>query len=135
MDDEFGQREIGTLYNLAMMTRVDELNDEKHMNMTYVEFLEGIGRIADRLKLPPVIEEGSEQLREFDKVLKSIEVRRKSMVLPTPLSKKIETFIYMMSMSCLSREHNIVLRKQILKLHMTKKEAIILSSDEYTSSD
>ena len=72
VSDEFGQREIGTLYNLAMMTRVDELNEDKHMNMMYVEFLEGIGRVANRLKLPQLVNDETYKIRNYDSFLKSV---------------------------------------------------------------
>lgn len=74
VNEEFGQREIGTLYNLAMMTRVDELNEDKHMNMTYVEFLEGIGRVANRLKLPQVINDDTQKVRNYDSFMKTVRI-------------------------------------------------------------
>jgi len=48
VDDTFGAREIGTLFNVAMMTQVDELKTERHCKMVFVEFLEAIARVADR---------------------------------------------------------------------------------------
>lgn len=48
VDDTFGAREIGTLFNTAMMTQVDELKTERHCRMAFVEFLEAIARVADR---------------------------------------------------------------------------------------
>ena len=74
VNDEFGQREIGSLYNLAMMTRVDELNEDRHMNMTFVEFLEGIGRVAHRLKLPQLINDETLKVRNYDSFLKSVRI-------------------------------------------------------------
>ena len=32
-----------------MMTRVDELSSEQHVNMTLVEFLEALARLADKM--------------------------------------------------------------------------------------
>lgn len=71
VNEDFGQREIGSLYNLAMMTRMDELDQDMHINMRYVEFLEAIGRVANRLKLPELINE-SGKLREYSSILKTV---------------------------------------------------------------
>lgn len=30
VDDNFGAREIGVIYNLSMMTQVDEINKDRH---------------------------------------------------------------------------------------------------------
>jgi len=72
VNDDFGQREIGTLYRLAMMTRINELDEDKHMNMTYVEFIEAIGRLAERLKLPMLVEEGSNKVKNYDSILQTV---------------------------------------------------------------
>ena len=49
IDDNFGAREIGTIFNLAMMTQVDEIYKDRHMQMVFVEFLEALGRVAERV--------------------------------------------------------------------------------------
>lgn len=100
-----------------MMQRLDELDDDKHMNMTFVEFLEGIARVAEKLKLPPIIEKSEQDVIKYDKIMKSIESRRKSIITSASLTQKIETFIYMMSIACLPREHNVILSKQIVKFY------------------
>jgi len=72
VNDDFGQREIGSIFNLAMMTRVDELTQEKHMNMSYVEFLEAIGRISQRLKLPSLIDEDTGNIKDYESIIKTV---------------------------------------------------------------
>ena len=72
VNDDFGQREIGSIFNLAMMTRVDELAQEKHMNMSYVEFLEAIGRISQRLKLPSLIDEDTGNIKDYESIIKTV---------------------------------------------------------------
>lgn len=49
VDDNFGAREIGTIFNLSMMTQVDEIKKERHCRMSFVEFLEAMCRVADRV--------------------------------------------------------------------------------------
>jgi hypothetical protein len=42
-------REIGTLFNLSMMSQVDEIFSERHCQMSFIEFVEAICRVADRV--------------------------------------------------------------------------------------
>lgn len=49
VDDTFGAREIGVIYNVSMMTQVDEINKERHTRMQFVEFVEALSRVADRV--------------------------------------------------------------------------------------
>jgi hypothetical protein len=35
------------MYALAMMTQVDELEQDRHMNMAFCEFVEGFVRVAE----------------------------------------------------------------------------------------
>ena len=43
----FGTRDIGSHFNLAMQTQIDEVYSRKHMEMTLLEFKEALARIAD----------------------------------------------------------------------------------------
>ena len=38
-----GSGEVGAIYNVSMMTHIDELKREKHMQMGILEFMEAIG--------------------------------------------------------------------------------------------
>ncbi len=49
VDENFGSREIGILYNLAMFTQVDEIESDRHTKMGMDEFIDAVGRVADRL--------------------------------------------------------------------------------------
>lgn len=49
VDDNFGAREIGVIYNISMMTQMDEINKERHVRMNFSEFVEAIFRVADRV--------------------------------------------------------------------------------------
>ena len=53
VDDNFGTREIGPMFNLAMMTQKNELDYDRHFNMTMPEFIEAIARVADKLSHLP----------------------------------------------------------------------------------
>ena len=52
VDDNFGAREINPLYTLSMMTQKNEIDNDKHVNMIFTEFIEAIGRVADKITIP-----------------------------------------------------------------------------------
>jgi len=51
IDENFGVREAGPIFNVSLMTNRKELETEKHLNMSFVEFLESLARVADKLNL------------------------------------------------------------------------------------
>ena len=53
VDETFSTRDIGTIFNLSMMTQVDEIHSERHLQMQFLEFVEAICRIADRVIVSP----------------------------------------------------------------------------------
>ena len=48
LDETFGQREVGIQFNLAMMTQVNEIDNDRHIKMSITEFIDAFGRIADK---------------------------------------------------------------------------------------
>ena len=40
-----------------MMTQVDELDQDRHMNMTFCEFMEAIVRVAENVAIPHLIDD------------------------------------------------------------------------------
>lgn len=98
VDDTFGQREISVLYNLAMMTQKNELENDRHLNMIFVEFIEATGRVADKLSLPPLIDE-SEELDPGESLTKNLSRRMKKSYPNVGLDSKIETLIFLMGKS------------------------------------
>lgn len=67
LDDVFGQRELNIQFNLAMMTSVPELDTDRHVKMSIVEFIDVFGRIADKINvtMSPDALVGPEDLIEF----------------------------------------------------------------------
>jgi len=86
VNDDFGQREINPIFNCSMMTQKDELNSDKHINMTLVEFIEAIGRMAEKVNCPIPFEYMELMLQEF------VEENPKYKENP-PLHYKIEALI------------------------------------------
>jgi hypothetical protein len=46
INDKFTTNKVNFAFNLAMMTQVNELDLDRHCQMTFVEFLEALGRVA-----------------------------------------------------------------------------------------
>lgn len=118
LDDSFGSREIGPLFNLSMMTQKNELDFEKHYNMITVEFIEAIARVADKLNnLPDFFPELPSQ-NKFK------------------LDKKIESFLFVLMRNCLPKSTGEVLEKQIRKAieeenNQPKKTKFAISDRKY----
>ena len=83
VDDTFGSREINPLFNLSMMTQKNELDFDKHFNMTLTEFIEALGRVADKLS----------NLNDFFPEMPSVN--------PYNLDKKIESLLMILNRTCL----------------------------------
>jgi len=59
INDKFKNRDIDVCYNLAMMTRMDELGKDQHLRMSFAEFLEAEARVANQAMHPePWLEDG-----------------------------------------------------------------------------
>ena len=53
INDGLAQRELSLIFNLSMITRVDELNSERHLNAQPLEFMEMFCRLANEASFPP----------------------------------------------------------------------------------
>lgn len=40
-----------------MMTQIDEIDSDRHMNMSFCEFMEGLARVAENLAIPNLVED------------------------------------------------------------------------------
>lgn len=65
--ESFGTREIGIHFNLSKMTEVNEVDNDKHMKMQFVEFIEALGRIAEKLNIESLRAKFGVQEEEEDK--------------------------------------------------------------------
>lgn len=71
INEGFPAREIDMVFNLAMTTQIDELNKDRHFQMSFVEFLEAITRVAGAAKFPtPVV--GNLEMQSFVEVPREI---------------------------------------------------------------
>ncbi|KAL4468590.1 hypothetical protein ABPG74_005093 [Tetrahymena malaccensis] len=48
LNETFTERDILIAFNLSMMIQVDEVNNNKFINMSFVEFLEALSRVAEK---------------------------------------------------------------------------------------
>ena len=107
LNDRFANRDILVCFNLAMQTRVDEVNSDKHLKMAFVEFLEAVARAADYLSFPPPTqiikdmykkmwktkqEDVEEDKKEVGEVEEDVEMSEEELI-HQPISKKIENIL------------------------------------------
>ena len=125
VNDSFGQREIGTLFNLSMMTQKNELDNDKHFNMILVEFIEATGRVADKLYIPPLVDEDEpeEEKDPNESFYDNFQRRLKKNYQNIGLDYKIETLIYLMAKYCLKKPDIEIMEKSVQKFYEEKRTA------------
>ncbi|CAI2365652.1 unnamed protein product [Moneuplotes crassus] len=96
VSDDFGQREISPIFNCSMMTQKDELESDRHINMTLIEFIEAIGRLAYKIKLPIPF--------EYLNLIFDEMVNENTSMENQPLFISIETLIVQMIKCCLKKD-------------------------------
>jgi len=89
--DNFGSKNVAVHYTLAMMTRVDEVEEDKHINMTFTEFIEAIGRVAEAIEVPHP--EDDEVPDEPDEITPGMRAEWKN----RPLKYKIEVLLLILA--------------------------------------
>ena len=52
VDKDIAERDLGLTFNLSMMSQVDELRNNKIFEMNFVEFIELMCRLAEKISLP-----------------------------------------------------------------------------------
>jgi len=53
-DDLFSERDVTVCFNYAIETEVDELENDRHLEMGFVEFVEAFSRIAEKFSPIPM---------------------------------------------------------------------------------
>eukprot|EP00347_Sterkiella_histriomuscorum_P020671 403336916 len=95
VNDLFGQRDTSVAFNLAMMTQVNELDSERHLQATFIEFLEAFSRVAEQAALEPLYQAKHEN-DEYKEM--SVENRKKQL-----LHIKIENTLPFIMKNCCKR--------------------------------
>jgi hypothetical protein len=103
VDEHFGTREIGILFNLAMYTQVDEIDEERHTKMHLDEFIDALGRVADRLAVASPYD--AEKLD-------------KATLAELPTHHKLKNFIEILMKATLSKEYVEMAENKILCLSL-----------------
>ena len=78
------------------MTQVDEIDKDRHINMILVEFIEALIRVADKLEIPHVIDDG------LDPRLDEISAAHKAKFGARSLPEKVESFVLLLMKTHLS---------------------------------
>ena len=100
LSDNFGAKQIASQWNLSIMTQVDEIDNDRHLNMTFVEFLEALVRVAERLEIPSLVDdEGVTVNDDIDQETRDIYAKR-------DLPKKVESLILFLIKVHRPRDYN-----------------------------
>ena len=75
--EKFPARELDGCFVLAMMVQVDELFEKKHVEMTFVEFLEAFCRVSWYIQARNQDKEKEQSFSEFSKVGIEVELKEK----------------------------------------------------------
>lgn len=107
------------------MTQTNELEYDRHFNMYLAEFIEATGRVADKLFLPPLIDEDEkdEEKEPGESFTENIKRRWRKPYPNLALDYKIETLIYLMAKSCLKKPDIEIMEKSVQKFYDEKKNA------------
>jgi hypothetical protein len=54
IDDKFVGRDCNISFNASMMTQVNELDKDRHLKATFIEFLEAFARACDKISMGPL---------------------------------------------------------------------------------
>ena len=52
LSEKFGSKQLAIYYNISMMTQLDEIEQDRHLNMTFSEFIEAIVRVSEKIEIP-----------------------------------------------------------------------------------
>lgn len=99
LNDKFSVNQVTSLWNLSMMTQVDEISNERHLQMNFIEFIEAICRVADKLSFPDVL---SEYLEKKDPAYVPSTLPFDS---KAPLADKIESFLLLCARMCFTQAY------------------------------
>ncbi|CDW87404.1 UNKNOWN [Stylonychia lemnae] len=142
IDDNFGAREIGIIFNLSMMTQVDEINKERHTQMQFIEFVEALSRVAERVMIPiPSFYDNDElkssiespTLRERQFAQSSLKEKQQSLTplhkslnvqgnKEYPLEKKFQDYINRICALCMGEEYAYNYKRKIERQETLRKK-------------
>ena len=102
-------RDVPVIFYQSMMTRVDELSEESHINMSFVEFLEAIARIADKTIVRSEVSKCIDMVREH-LLSRADDRNRNRQITPEQMNRislaiKIHLTISKMVLNCMSQEY------------------------------
>ena len=100
VNDIFGTRDAAYCFNMAMMTQMNDVDNDRHLQGQFIEFLEAFCRAADLAAFPPLPQTKINANGEEETVTRSLTVdqRRKQ-----PLHVKIENVLPYLCKNCCKR--------------------------------
>ena len=98
-----------------MMTQIDEIESDKHLNMTFVEFIEALVRVAERLEIPNLID---------DEITDEIEEAQRMVFAKRDLPKKVESLMLFLIKAYKPKEY-----KKHVQMVQECKEKMVWAND------
>lgn len=98
---DMGRSEILTFWNLSMYTQVDELSNERHLQMRFDEFMEAVCRVAEKTAIPNFFSD--QQYKNLEEYLTRASPQDQQKNKKKPLHEKIEAFLILMGRTCLPK--------------------------------
>ena len=97
------------------MTQIDEIESDKHLNMTFVEFIEALVRVAERLEIPNLID---------DEITEEIEESQRIIFAKRDLPKKVESLMLFLIKTYKPKEY-----KKHIQMVQECKEKMVWAND------
>ena len=89
-----------------MMTQVDELNSERHLQMSISEFIEAVCRVADKAVIPNFFRDT--EYKSLDDFLSKSGESHLQKLKSRPIHEKIEAYLILLGRQCLPRVVQLV---------------------------
>jgi hypothetical protein len=122
VEKELTEREIANIFNVSIMTQVDELYTGRIFEMNYVEYLEVLGRLADKVSLCSLYYKEEEEIANCPKAERDEQ----------PLCLKIEALLVKL-MNTVVPWHSVMKYYKIPKDSSFTKTGKILEYEEWSS--
>ena len=98
LNDGLAQRELSLIFNLSMITQVDEIEKERHLNAQPLEFMEMFCRLANEASFPPPPKKNEDgEMIESDMSFSERQAQ--------PLSVKIENCLPTVMLNTMDRKY------------------------------
>ena len=94
-NDNFGSKQLPAQFAMSMMTQVDELDQDRHMQMSFAEYIEAFVRVAEQTTIPHLVQD--KESYSLESILDGVVTAEDQLRFgKRPLTLKIESLIYLL---------------------------------------